>query len=79
MFKKAIYTLWVDDDLSEPMLLNDESIYKTKKNAFKRAKQLLRRPSYNGCRILVRKIFFNSNSDLPEEDCIQWSFSEDDL
>ena len=78
MLKKVIYTLWVDDDFNDPMLLDDESIYKTKRNAFKRAKQLLRRPSYNGCKILVRKIYFNHN-DLPEEDCVEWSFSEEDL
>lgn len=79
MFKRAIYTIWVqDDEFKDAKLLMDEPTFKNKQLAFAHAKTVLTRPMYNGCKILVRKIYFK-NDVLPEENCLQWEFDEKDI
>lgn len=69
-----IYTLWIKTiDSDDAFLLDTESIYKTKKNAFKRAKTLADRLVYGRDEaILVRKV--NIVNDMCDENCIEWTF-----
>lgn len=77
MSKRAIYTIWFqEDEDKEAVLLEEESeTIRNKRQAIDLAKRLAKRPAYNGCTILVRKIFLD-NKGFPKEDCIQWSFNE---
>ena len=67
--RKTCYTLWWKDPREEDAhLMNDESIYYTKGNAFKRARYLSTRPEYDGCLILVRRV------TIGKDTCTEWSF-----
>lgn len=79
MKKKVFYTIWFrEDDNQDAILLDDEtSIFYSKRQAFDIARRLVKRPVYNGCTILVRKITIKN--DIADEKCIEWSFTEDDL
>ena len=77
--KKTFYTIWfrVEDD--QDAILLDEETYSVsnKRQAFDLARRLVKRPSYNGCTILARKITIRNH--IADENCLEWSFAEEDL
>ena len=79
MLKNYMSTFWVQDDESkDAILLADEPTYRSKHLAFQHVKLILRRPAYNGCKILIRKIYLNKDGS-PEENCIEWDFTGENL
>ena len=67
---KYYYTLWKGHNGSdEAVLLEDEAVYRTKKNSFKRALQLANKlVAGSGFFILVRKVCLKDNV------CTEWKF-----
>ena len=67
--RKFYYTIWFKEPQAEnATLLMDEPLFLTKRNSFKRARDLASRPEYNGCIILVRKVSYDSPY------CLEWEF-----
>ena len=74
MYLLPIYTIWSrlkEESDDDAVLLEDEKIYKTRINAFKRAKELIKMNYYSGYVILVRRIRINSRM------CKQWEFESE--
>lgn len=67
---KHFYTLWKGHNGSdEATLLEDEAVFRTRKNSFKRARQLANRlVAGSGFYILVRKVC------LYDDMCTEWKF-----
>ena len=67
---KYYYTLWKGHDgTDEAVLLEDEAVFRTRRNCFKRARQLTNKlVAGSGFFILVRKVSLHSF------DCIEWKF-----
>ena len=70
MMKRHLYTLWKSHDKTEDaILLEDEPVYRIKRNSFKRAILLASKlPIGLGFSILVRKVSLNSDM------CTEWKF-----